>query len=203
MNKEIYIKFRKLLLLRERDRSLRESCIRVFKKILKVSKKISGVMRERKIHFLIGFLIEREFKSSNVAKERLQCMKFINAWLTISPQNFPILFAQILVSISKNVEDTQLRKKAIESLLTLSTSCPELASNVGAIKLLIDCLSDLSLSGIRYDLISSTLMLLINDPKTRVFFRDFQDLNKILSMFTTVDGVDKDPKKEILDKIIS
>jgi len=106
MNREIYIKFRKLLLLRERDRSLRESCIRALKKILKISKKIASVMKERKIHILIGFLIEREFKSSYVSKERLQCLKFINAWLAMSPSNFPILFAQILVSISKNIEDT-------------------------------------------------------------------------------------------------
>lgn len=93
MSKELYTKFRKLLLLRERDRSLRESCIRALKKILKISKKIAGVMKEKKIHILVGFLIEREFKSSNVAKERLQCFKFINVWLERSPSTFPFLFA--------------------------------------------------------------------------------------------------------------
>lgn len=91
----------------------------------------------------------------------------------------------------------------MESLLSLVTSCPEVAANVGATKLLIESLTDLSLQGIRYDLISSTLLLLINDPKTRIYFRHFQDLNKIFSVFTTVDGVDKDPKKEILDKILA
>ncbi len=70
-NKDLYAKFRKLLLLRERDRSLRESCIKLLKKILKVSKKLAIVMKDRKIHVIIGFLLEREFKSSNVLKERM------------------------------------------------------------------------------------------------------------------------------------
>lgn len=160
-------------------------------------------MKEKKIHVLISFLIEREFKSSNVAKERIQCLKFINTWMALSPQSFPFIFAQILVSIAKNIEDVTLRKKAVESLLSLCTSCPQLAANVGATRLLIESLTDLTLQGIRYDLISSTILLLINDPKTRIYFRHFQDLDRIFSVFTTVDGVDKDPKKEILDKIIA
>ncbi len=80
MKREIFAKFRKLLLLRERDRSLRETCIRVLKKILKVSKKLAPIMKQEKIHVVIGFFIEREFKSATVAKERYQGVKFINAW---------------------------------------------------------------------------------------------------------------------------
>lgn len=76
LSKELFARFRKLLLLRERDRSLRESCIKALKKVLKVSKKISVIMKEKKIHVLISFLLEREFKSTNVIKERLQCNIF-------------------------------------------------------------------------------------------------------------------------------
>jgi hypothetical protein len=50
-------------------------------------------------------------------------------------------------------------------------------------------------------MISSTLLFLINEPKTRVYFRPFLDINKIFGLFTSVDGTDKDPKKEILDKV--
>jgi Rapamycin-insensitive companion of mTOR, N-term len=70
MKREIYPKFRKMLLLRERDRSLRESCIRALKKILKISKQIAPIMKAEKIHIVIGFFLEREFKSTTVAKER-------------------------------------------------------------------------------------------------------------------------------------
>ena len=70
MKRELYPKFRKILLLRERDRTLRETCIRILRKILKISKKIAPIMRDEKIHVVVGFFIEREFKSSTVAKER-------------------------------------------------------------------------------------------------------------------------------------
>lgn len=92
MNKEIYPKFRKILLLRERDRSLRETCIRVLKNILKISKKMALLMKEEKIHIVIGFFIEREFKSTTVQKERYQCLKLINSWQETSPDTFPLIF---------------------------------------------------------------------------------------------------------------
>lgn len=76
-----------------------------------------------------------------------------------------------------------------------------ISANVGATKLIVESLLDLSLQGIRYDLISSTVLILLNEPKTRIYFRHFQDLNRIFSIFTTVDGVSKEPKKEILEKI--
>ena len=44
-------------------------------------------------------------------------------------------------------------------------------------------------------------MMLINDPKIRIYFRPVVDLNKIFSIFTRPDGVDKDPQKAVLDKI--
>ena len=72
---------------------------------------------------------------------------------------------------------------------------------MGAVRLIIESLLDISLQGIRYDLISSTVLILLNDPKTRIYFRHFQDLNRIFRIFTTVDGVNKEPKKDILEKI--
>jgi hypothetical protein len=78
---------------------------------------------------------------------------------------------------------------------------PKTAAHVGAIKELIERLLDLSLEGYRYERISHALMLLINDPKIRVYFRPAVELNKIFAIFTRADGVDKDPKKPVLDKI--
>lgn len=72
---------------------------------------------------------------------------------------------------------------------------------MGAIKELIERLTDLNIEGYRYERISHALMLLVNDPKIRVYFRPVVDLNKIFSVFTRADGVDKDPKKPILEKI--
>jgi hypothetical protein len=102
-------------------------------------------MKEKKIHVLVSFLLEREFKSTNVLKERYQCIKFINAWLNHCTNSFPLLFGQVLVSISRNTEDTTMRKKAIEILLSLCTIKPDMAAYVGALRLLIDSLVDISL----------------------------------------------------------
>lgn len=44
--------------------------------------------------------------------------------------------------------------------------------------------------------------MMINSPDTRVYLRHFKDLNRLFSVFTQADGVDKDPRKEILDKLL-
>jgi len=102
LKEEFFAKMRKLLLLRERDRSFRESCIRALKKILKLTRKAIPILKKKKIHVIISFMIEREFKSTNVVRERLQCLKFINAWLNKDPAGVPLIFAQTLVSIARN-----------------------------------------------------------------------------------------------------
>lgn len=86
-------------------------------------------------------------------------------------------------------------------MIEMCSRVPKTSANVGAIKELIERLLDLSLEGYRYERISHALMLLINDPKIRVFFRPQVELNKIFAIFTRADGVDKDPKRPQLDKI--
>jgi hypothetical protein len=46
-----------------------------------------------KIHIVVCFILEREFKSQAVAKERFQCFRLMSAWLQVDPDNYPILFA--------------------------------------------------------------------------------------------------------------
>ena len=43
--------------------------------------------------------------------------------------------------------------------------------------------------------------MMINNPDTRVHLRHFKDLNRIFSIYTQADGVEKDPRKDILDKL--
>mgnify|MGYP002631520452 CR=1 FL=1 len=43
--------------------------------------------------------------------------------------------------------------------------------------------------------------MMINNPDTRVHLRHFKDLNRIFSIYTQADGVEKDPQKNILDKL--
>ena len=83
----------------------------------------------------------------------------------------------------------------------MCSKAPRVSAQVGAMRQLIESLIDLTLDGYRYDKISHALMMLINDPKIRIYFRPVVDLNKIFSIFTRPDGVDKDPEKKVLEKI--
>jgi hypothetical protein len=42
---------------------------------------------------------------------------------------------------------------------------------------------------------------MINSPDSRVYLRHFKDINRIFSIFTQADGVDKDPQKDVLEKL--
>jgi hypothetical protein len=105
--------------------------------------------------------------------------------------------------VANNVEETQLRYDSIELLIDLCTHAPKVASQVGIVRQLIECMQDVTLEQFKYQQIVHALMLLINDPKIRVYFRPFIDLNRIFTIFTRPDGVDKDPKKKDLDRILA
>ena len=66
---------------------------------------INDALSETKLPIYIIFILEREFRSSAVAKERMQCFKLIKAWLDLSPDNFPLLYAQSILSIVRNEEE--------------------------------------------------------------------------------------------------
>ena len=93
----------------------------------------------------------------------------------------------------------------IEAILTLCHTKPDMGAGVGGIKIMVDTILDVSLAQqgiIRQDLIVHSLLMMINSPDTRVYLRHFKDLNRLFSVFTQADGVDKDPRKEILDKLL-
>lgn len=160
-----------IVLQRLRDRSVRENAIKALKIMLKLNPALTSIFRHYKFHTFVSFILEREFKNSAVAKERMQCFKFIKAWLFKSPANFPLLFAQAIVGIVRNEEEFQLRFDAIDLMIEMCNRVPKIAAQVGAIKELIERLLDLTLEGYRYERISHALMLLINDPKIRIYFR--------------------------------
>mmetsp|Transcript_35775 Transcript_35775/g.54789 ORF Transcript_35775/g.54789 Transcript_35775/m.54789 type:complete len:169 (+) Transcript_35775:768-1274(+) len=88
--------------------------------------------------------------------------------------------------------------------MTLCQVKPELGANVGGVKIMIDTLLDVNLSQqglVRQDLIVHSILMMINNPDSRIYLRMFKDLNRIFSIFTQADGVDKEPKKDIMDKL--
>jgi hypothetical protein len=62
---------KEVILVRQRDRSLRELSLRAVKRLFKISGPIvADMLYKIKIHVILTFILEREFKSSAVAKER-------------------------------------------------------------------------------------------------------------------------------------
>ena len=82
-----------IMLVRHVDRSIREKSIRAIKQLLKLSPGVTQQLSDTKLPVFVIFILEREFKSSAVAKERQQCFKLMRAWLNHSPDTFPMCFA--------------------------------------------------------------------------------------------------------------
>ncbi len=102
---EALLVLKAIMLVRHVDRSIREKSIRAIKHLFKICPSINEALSETKLPIYIIFILEREFKSSAVAKERMQCFKLIKAWLDLSPDNFPLLYAQSILSIVRNEEE--------------------------------------------------------------------------------------------------
>lgn len=62
---------KEVILVRQRDRAIRELSIRAIKRLFKIAgKSVTPLLQKLKIQVFISFILEREFKSSAVAKER-------------------------------------------------------------------------------------------------------------------------------------
>lgn len=62
---------KEVILVRQRDRSLREYSLRAVKRLLRIAgRPVTTILYKLKIHVIVTFILEREFKSSAVAKER-------------------------------------------------------------------------------------------------------------------------------------
>ena len=70
-DENIYHRLKKLILLRERDRSTRENAVKIMKKIIKFTKKACKIMLEAKIEVFVSFILEREYRHAQLLKERM------------------------------------------------------------------------------------------------------------------------------------
>ena len=64
---------KEIILVRQRDRTMREMSLRAVKRLFKMSTtqaNIADSLYKIKLHVVVTFILEREFKSSAVAKER-------------------------------------------------------------------------------------------------------------------------------------
>lgn len=93
MNDDLVRMLKEIVLVRQRDRSIREIAIKGLKILLKLNPSLDVLLRKYKFHAFLAFILEREFRNNAVERERRQCFKFMKAWLFKSPKSFPILLA--------------------------------------------------------------------------------------------------------------
>jgi hypothetical protein len=62
---------KEIVIVRQRDRSIRENCIKAIKITVKLNPQLTAVLKSLKIHVYVTFILEREFKNPAVAKERM------------------------------------------------------------------------------------------------------------------------------------
>jgi hypothetical protein len=67
----IFARLKNLILLRDRDRSMRENSIKILKKLVKFTKKTCKILLDLKIEVFVSFILEREYRHQQVVKERL------------------------------------------------------------------------------------------------------------------------------------
>jgi hypothetical protein len=56
-----------------------------------------------------------------------------------------MLFAQSILAVANNVEETQLRKDSIELMIEICSKAPKVAAQVGIIRQLIEIMQDVTL----------------------------------------------------------
>ena len=136
---------------------------------------------------MIPIIICRIFEDNknSIYEERYYCLKFFRIWLKYSDNNFPIIFAQALASISQT--DDIFKIGCIEFLREMSIIRPDLCSTVGGFNILITSLLDENLKKNIYDKIIYSLIYIINTTNKRKYFNGFDDFYKIFSIFTKSD----------------
>jgi rapamycin-insensitive companion of mTOR len=193
----LYLRLRGLLL--DRDKTIRETIIRIFR-YSSVCKEAFVFMLRNQIPLLVVRSLERDAKQPSLM-ERFQALKFIANWLDVDPQSAPLSFFQSLVAIASYPTEDQIRKPAIEILRKGSISCTHLCAWAGGLNVLIDSIIDNSCAEFS-ETIVLTFLYLINDPKTRAYLHTYLDLGSLFAVFTEFTSGEKELKKEQQTKLL-
>ena len=176
-----YLFFFRILLLNSRHHKV------IFLQILKNCIEINPLFTKKILDAMIPIVISKLFEdTSNPSfEEKYECLKFFQTWLNLSDTNFPIIFAQSVVMLSKI--DNPFKIGSIEFLREMGILRPDLCSAVGGFRVLINSLIDGKLPKIVRNKILYSLIYIINAINKRKYFNGFGDIYKIFSIFTKSD----------------
>jgi len=185
------------IVLSDKDRNIRETVIKILRYI-SITPQAFHYMINHHAPLLIARSIEREPKASSL-NERFQALKLISHWVENDPTSVPKIFFQSMVAVAGYTLEDQLKKPIIEVLRKGSVVCTSLCAWSGGFKVLAEAITDPLYIDLSENLVS-TFLCLLDDPKTRSFFR-FSDLGSLFSIFTEISENKVNMKKEVLEKL--
>jgi hypothetical protein len=137
------------------------------------------------VHWLVIGSFERE---GGELTERMQALKLMKAFISISPDTFPIGFARSLVAAAGQIDDG-FRRVSLETLRELALANSYLVACCNGFKVLVEASVDPSLQDIA-DILLLTVLHLISQPNSRVNINVVLDLRILLSAFTDLDAAE-------------
>jgi len=161
-------------------------CMRYFLKEVNFIKALEEVGAER----LIGRALERD--DGPCRPERLQAMRLIRAWLGLRG-TMPLSLIMSLSSIATHSNDL-FRLTAIDTLREIAMRNPRLIEGANAFRPLMLAIIDSKLEKVSESMIFS-LILLLNDPKKRVYVDPLEYI-QIISPFTDQRSAETDEAEQ-------
>lgn len=144
------------------DTAKRASMIRTIRYSL-VDESYCDLLITIEIHWII--VTSLELDGTDYYNERMQALKLIDKFLSITPLKFPIAFARSLVAITNTKEDN-FRKYCMETLRNLSIKNPKLVAQVSGFSPLMDAIIE-PVNQQLADKNMMTILYLLNNEDTR------------------------------------
>ncbi|BFY99539.1 hypothetical protein BsWGS_02579 [Bradybaena similaris] len=118
--------------------------------------------------------------------ERIHAVKLIRQIIKLSPYKFPssLLYALVAIGNDGASERDRMVRVSLETICELAFSNTELVANCGAIQTLIWNILDCHQYPRLNEALTSTIIFLLNHPRTRHYIRPQVDLERLLAPFT-------------------
>lgn len=143
------------------DSSLRAVLIRSVRFGLQSRDHCDALIREE-FHWIITVSLEKDVE---FVQERMQALKLMKKFLSISAESFPVSFARALVAVANSKEDN-IRRVCLETIREVSLINPQVIVKVGGISCLLEAVIEPSMQDMAESILLSFLYLL-NDISTR------------------------------------
>jgi rapamycin-insensitive companion of mTOR len=144
------------------DTTIKSAFLRVIRLSMNTVPHCEALVQEE-IHWVVITSLERDVEQ--VVLERMQALKLIKKFISISPKFFPLSFARSLVSVG-NHKDDNIRRVCIETLRELCVVNPEIVAKVNGFSCLLEAVLDPSTHDMGESIVMSILFLM-NSSTTR------------------------------------